>query len=213
MIDEHRHEIVPLPLPSPSTVTADCPEVKQSCVIILMSVFFASLLSRLSNKSQTSYHRSVGIHISLVFMVLLKGKHTHRHTHSLAGGTLNYSSLITITWNTHTDELCTLAQINEARSRPKQQQQLRQQQQQIQQLQHQQQLQQQQRRRSTAFIMSSLPPLTTKQANSSSSNTLCRTPLLSPPAPSVPFPRLRISISKHINKFKRRRHLHKMFTS
>lgn len=112
----------PLPRLSPQTVA----EVKQSCVIILMSVFFASLLSRLSNKSQTSYHRSVGIHISLVFMLLLKGKHTHtgtlRHTHSLAGGTLNYSSLITITWNAHTDELCTLAQINEARSRPKQQQ-------------------------------------------------------------------------------------------
>lgn len=80
VIDEHRHEIAPLPLslPSPATVA----EVKQSCVIILMIVFFASLLSRLSNKSQTSYHRSVGIHISLVFMLLLKGKYTHTHANT-----------------------------------------------------------------------------------------------------------------------------------
>lgn len=149
VIDEHRHEIVPLPLYPLQRLSAETvAEVKQSCVIILMIVFFASLLSRLSNKSQTSYHRSVGIHISLVFMLLLKGKHTHTqahtltHIYSLAGGKLNYSSLITFTWNAHTDELCTLAQINETRSRPKQQQQQQQQiQQQLQQLQHQQQLQ------------------------------------------------------------------------
>lgn len=92
VIDEHRHEIVPLspslyPLQRLSGETVA--EVKQSCVIILMIVFFASLLSRLSNKSQTSYHRSVGIHISLVFMLLLKGKHTqtqaHTYTHTLSG--------------------------------------------------------------------------------------------------------------------------------
>lgn len=38
-------------------------------------------------------------------------------------------------------------------------------------------------------------------------------PLPPPLALSAPFPWLHISISRHINKFKRRRHLHKMFTS